>query len=161
LSIDFRSPKSYYVEPLYKKKVTFQVFNPYPEEFPVTIPNKVLVVDDSAPLHQIYKIILMRYKFDVIQALSGQEGLDSLSQHPDISLLIVDLAMPKMSGLEFIKKVKEQAAFNKIAIIVVTSRSREIDSEEACAFAQGNLNKPFTSNELHALIEKQLFLSVA
>jgi two-component system chemotaxis response regulator CheY len=127
----------------------------------VTVPNKVLVVDDSAPLHQIYKIILMRYKFQVIQALSGQEGLDSLSLHPDVSLVIVDLAMPRMSGLEFIKKVKEQAALRQIAIIAVTSRGGEMDSEEACAFAQGNLKKPFTSNELHALIEKQLFLSVA
>lgn len=127
----------------------------------MNIPNKVLVVDDSAPLHQIYKIILTRYKLDVIQALSGQEGLDNLTQHPDVSLLIVDLAMPRMSGLEFIKKVKEQAAFSKISIIVVTSRGSETDAEEACAFAQGNLKKPFTSNELHALLEKQLFLSVA
>lgn len=127
----------------------------------MNIPNKVLVVDDSAPLHQIYKIILTRYKFDVIPALSGQEGLDNLSQHPDISLLIVDLAMPRMSGLEFIRKVKEQAAFDTVPIIVVTSSGSETDAEEACAFAQGNLKKPFTSNELHALIEKQVVLSVA
>lgn len=123
--------------------------------------NKVLVVDDSAPLHQIYKIILMRYKFEVIQALSGQEGLDKLAEHPDISLLIVDLAMPRMSGLQFIKKVKEQEGLNKIGIIAVTSRSGDPDADEARGFAQGNLKKPFTSNELHALIEKHVFVSVA
>lgn len=122
---------------------------------------KVIVVDDSAPLHQIYKIILMRYKFHVIPALSGQEGLDKLAQHPDVNFLIVDLAMPRMSGLEFIRKVKEQEGFNNIPIIVVTSRGRETDAEEACAFAQGSLKKPFTSNELHALIEKLVFIGVA
>ena len=123
--------------------------------------NKVIVVDDSAPLHQIYKIILMRYKFDVIPALSGQEGLDKLAQHPDVNFLIVDLAMPRMSGLEFIRKVKEQEGLNNIPIIVVTSRGGENDAEEACAFAQGNLNKPFTSNELHALIEKLVCVNVS
>lgn len=127
----------------------------------MNIPNKVLVVDDSAPLHQIYKIILMRYKFDVIQSLSAQDGLDKLAEHPDVHLLIVDLAMPRMSGLEFIKKVKKMEGFKDIAIIVVTSRGAEMDAEEACAFAQGSLKKPFTSNELHALIEKQVFISVA
>lgn len=123
--------------------------------------NKVIVVDDSAPLHQIYKIILMRYKFDVIPALSGQEGLDKLAQHPDVNFLIVDLAMPRMSGLEFIRKVKEQEGFNTIPIIVVTSRGGETDAEEACSFAQGNLKKPFTSNELHALIEKLVCVNVS
>jgi CheY-like chemotaxis protein len=123
--------------------------------------DKVLVVDDSAPLHQIYKIILMRYKFDVIPALSGQEGLDKLTEHPDVHLLIVDLAMPRMSGLEFIRKVKEQEGFKKIAIIAVASRGSGTDAEEACAFAQGVLSKPFTSNELHSLIEKLFFINVA
>ncbi len=127
----------------------------------MNIQNKVLVVDDSAPLHQIYKIILMRYKFHVIPALSGQEGLDKLAEHPDVNLLIVDLAMPRMSGLEFIKKIKEQERFNHIPTIVVASRGREIDVEEASTFAQGNLRKPFTSNELHALIEKLVCVNLA
>lgn len=123
------------------------------------MPNKVLVVDDSAPLHQIYKIVLMRYKFQVLPALSGQQGLDLLAQQPDISLLIVDLAMPRMSGMEFIRKVKEQERFREIPIIVVASGGG--DAEEAVALAQGSLRKPFTSNELHAVIEKQVFISCA
>lgn len=124
------------------------------------IPNKVLVVDDSAPLHQIYKIVLMRYKFQVIAALSGKEGLEKLAEHPDVCLLIVDLAMPKMNGLEFIRKVKEQKGLENIAIIVVTSNGNELDTDEIRAFAQGSVKKPFTSNELHALIEKNICVSL-
>ena len=133
--------------------------SPYLEEFPLNRQNKVLVVDDSAPLHQIYKIILMRYKFLVLSALSGQEGLNKLAEHPDVDLLIVDLAMPRMSGLEFIRKVREQEGFSNVPIIAVTSG--ETDAGEARSFAQGTLQKPFTSNEMHALIEKLVSISIA
>jgi len=121
---------------------------------PADMLNRILVVDDSAALHQIYKITLSRYKCDVIPALGGQEGLNRLTDNTDISLMIVDANMPHMSGLEFIKLVKEQEDYKSIPIIVVSTRGNDEDSEEAVAFAQGNLRKPFTSTEVHALIEK-------
>ena len=114
---------------------------------------KVLVVDDSAGLQQTYKFTLSRYQCQIIQALSGQEGLNSLASNPDTNLLIVDINMPYMNGLEFIKKVKEQEAYNNIPIIIVSTRGREDDAKEALALAEGNLIKPFTSNEVHTLIE--------
>ncbi len=114
---------------------------------------KVIVVDDSAALQQTYKITLLRYKCHVIPALSGQEGLNLLAENPDTSLLIVDINMPHMNGFEFIKKVKEYDAYSNIPIIIVSTRGKEDDAEEALAIAQGNLIKPFTSNEVHTLIE--------
>ena len=114
---------------------------------------KVLIVDDSAALQQMYKVTLSRYKCTIISALSGQEGLNALAGNPDTNLLIVDLDMPRMSGLEFIKKVKEQEAYGNIPIIIVSTKGTENDAEKALAFAQGSLRKPFTSNELHTLIE--------
>lgn len=114
---------------------------------------KIIVVDDSAALQQMYKVTLSRYKCRTISVLSGLEGLTALADNPDTSLLMVDINMPHMSGLEFIKKVKEQEAFRTIPIIIVSTRGREDDAAEAVAFAEGNLRKPFTSNEVHALIE--------
>jgi two-component system chemotaxis response regulator CheY len=114
---------------------------------------KIIVVDDSAALQQMYKVTLSRYKCQIISALSGQEGLNALADNPDANLLMVDINMPSMSGLEFIKKVKEQEACRDIPIIIVSTRGREDDATEAVAFAQGNLKKPFTSNEVHAVIE--------
>jgi two-component system, chemotaxis family, chemotaxis protein CheY len=114
---------------------------------------KVIVVDDSAALQQTYKFTLSRYKCEVLSALSGQEGLNALDSNPDTNLLIVDINMPHMSGLEFIKHVKEQEAYSNIPIIIVSTRSRDGDAKEALAFAQGNLIKPFTSSEVHTLIE--------
>ena len=120
---------------------------------------KVLVVDDSVALQQIYKITLSRYKCQIISALSGHEGLISLAGNPDTNLLIVDINMPHMNGFEFIRKVKEQEAYSNIPIIIVSTRGREDDAKEALAFAQGNLIKPFTSNEVHTLIESLFFLT--
>jgi CheY-like chemotaxis protein len=114
---------------------------------------KVLVVDDSAALQQTYKYTLLRYKCEILSALGGKEGLNSLASNPDTNLLIVDINMPHMSGFEFIKKVKEQEDYSNIPIIIVSTRKREDDAKEALAFAQGNLIKPFTSNEVHTLIE--------
>jgi two-component system chemotaxis response regulator CheY len=114
---------------------------------------KVLVVDDSAALQQVYKITLSRYNCQTIPALSGQEGLNSLAGNPDINLLIVDINMPHMNGFEFIKKVKEQEAYSNIPLIIVSTKGKEDDAKEALAFAQGNLIKPFISNEVHTLIE--------
>lgn len=115
---------------------------------------KVLIVDDSAALQQIYKVILSRYKCRAISALGGQEGLNALADNPDMALLIVDLDMPTMSGLEFIRKVKEQEAYSTIPIIVVSTKGKEADVDEALAIAQGHVIKPFTSNEFHMVIEE-------
>ncbi len=114
---------------------------------------KVLVVDDSAALQQTYKFTLLRYKCEILSALGGQEGLNYLASNPDTDLLIVDINMPHMSGIEFIKKVKEQEAYSNIPIIIVSTRKREDDAKDALPLAQGNLVKPFTSNEVHILIE--------
>jgi two-component system chemotaxis response regulator CheY len=117
---------------------------------------KILVVDDSAAIHQIYQITLARYKCPVLSALNGQEGLNQLALNPDINLLIVDMHMqPHMSGLEFINRVKEQEAFNNIPIIAVLLRAKDgEDSKKVLNLAEGILKKPFTSREIHLEIER-------
>lgn len=117
--------------------------------------NKILIVDDSAAVHQFYKMLLMRYKSEIISARNGQEGLNRLTTHSDVNLMIVDDNMPCMNGFEFIKKVKEQTAFNDVPIVFTSFEERK-KLQDTLAITQGYLRKPFTSNELHTLIE-QLF----
>jgi two-component system chemotaxis response regulator CheY len=123
--------------------------------------NKILIVDDSEPLLQIYKVTLKRYKCAIITALYREEGLKKLTENPDVNLILIDTKMPtsRMSGTEFIKKVKEQKAFKDIPIIVVSTPDKDDSTREAIALGQGHLRKPFTSNEVHALIEKLFPLS--
>jgi CheY-like chemotaxis protein len=122
------------------------------KEFILSSLSKILVVDDSAPLHQIYQITLVRYKCPVLKALNGQNGLTLLTQNPDINLLIVDMHMPRMNGLEFIKRVKEQETFKNIPIIAIISKGQEEMWREALQIAEGLLIKPFTSTEIHAAV---------
>ena len=116
---------------------------------------KVLVVDDSALIHQMYKMVLMRYRCQIIDALNGQDGLDKLEQNPDVSLMLVDINMPLMNGLEFIQKVKAAGKYDDIPIIIVSTEGKEEDTQRGIAIgAKGYVKKPFQPSDLHNLIGK-------
>ncbi len=116
---------------------------------------KVLVIDDSALIHQMYKMVLMRYRCPIINAMNGQDGLDKLEKNPDVSLILLDINMPMMNGLEFIKKLKELGKYDHIPIVIVSTEGREEDTMRGLALgARGYVKKPFQPSELHALIAK-------
>ncbi len=116
---------------------------------------KVLVIDDSALIHQMYKMVLMRYRCTVINALNGQDGLDKLEKNPDVDLMLVDINMPLMNGLEFIQKVKASGNYEQIPIIIVSTEGKEEDTHRGLAIgAKGYVKKPFQPSDLHNLIGK-------
>jgi two-component system, chemotaxis family, chemotaxis protein CheY len=116
---------------------------------------KVLVIDDSALIHQMYKMVLMRYKCDIVDALNGQAGLDKLAKNPDTDMILLDINMPLMNGLEFIKKVKELGTYDHIPIIIVSTEGKEEDTMRGLSLgAKGYVKKPFQPSDLHTLIEK-------
>ena len=116
---------------------------------------KVLVVDDSALIHQMYKMVLMRYRCEIVQALNGQDGLDKLEKNPDVNMMLVDINMPLMNGLEFIQKVKALGKYDSIPIIIVSTEGKEEDTIRGLKMgARGYVKKPFQASELHSLIEK-------
>ena len=118
---------------------------------------KVLIVDDSALIHQMYKMVLMRYKCAMVNAQNGQIGLDKLAQHPDIDLILLDINMPVMGGLEFIKKVKELGAYEHIPIVISSTEGKEEDTNRGIALgARGYVTKPVQPSDLHALIDALL-----
>lgn len=124
--------------------------------------NKVLIVDDSEPLHQIYKVTLKRYRCETITALKREEGLKKLAENSGVNLILVDMNMllSRVSGLDFIKKVKAEEAYKDIPIIIVTTKGKEYP-KEALALADGNLVKPFISKEIHSLMEKLFHQAVS
>ena len=115
---------------------------------------KVLIVDDSALIHQMYKMMLMRYRCTIVDAQNGQDGLDKLAKHPDIGLVLLDINMPVMNGLEFIKKVKALGTHTHIPIIIVSTEGKEEDTKRGIDLgARGYVTKPVNAGDLHALIE--------
>lgn len=115
--------------------------------------NKVLIVDDSDLIHKMYKMVLMRYRCAIIDAQNGQDALDKLEKNPDVNLLLVDINMPVMNGLDFIRKVKEQRTYDHIPIVVVSTEGTEEDAMRAISLgARGYVKKPFQPSDLHTLI---------
>src|SRR5947208_14744483 len=104
-------------------------------------PRKVLVVDDSKLLHRMFEMMLRQYP--LVHAYDGREGLDRLAENSDVDLILLDVNMPRMNGLEFLAAVKADARLAKIPVIVVTSEGADKDAEKALACGAGaNLKKP-------------------
>lgn len=115
----------------------------------------VLVIDDD----DITRLMLIAVLSDICQceaAGSAQEAFNFLAVHP-VDLIVLDIQMPDMSGLEFCEKVRANNNFVKIPIIFVTS-SVERNIQEACWIAGGNdfVKKPVISSTLKQRVENLL-----
>ncbi len=116
---------------------------------------KILVIDDSAIIHQMYRMVLTRYKCQIVAAQNGQDGLEKLAKNADIDLILVDINMPILNGLEFIRKVREAGTFGHIPIVIVSTEGKDEDTRKGLALgATAYVKKPFQPSELHALIEQ-------
>jgi len=116
---------------------------------------KIMVVDDSALIHQMYKMALSRYKCTILAAKNGQEGLNLLAKNPDIDLILLDINMPIMSGLEFLQEVNELGSYSNIPIVIQSTEGKEDDTNRGMEMgAAGYITKPVQMMKLHSLIEK-------
>ena len=107
----------------------------------------VLVVDDEPQILRVMRASLPIRGYEVLTASSGKEALDQLSkQVPD--LVILDLAMPEMSGLEVCRRIRE---FSKVPIIILSAKGSESDKVAALDLgADDYVTKPFGMDELLA-----------
>ena len=115
-------------------------------------PKKVMVVDDSKLLHRMYDMMLRQCR--LVHAGDGREALDRLVEHPDVELILLDLNMPRMGGLEFLANVKKDAAHAHIPVVIITTEGKEADAERGMqAGAAAYLRKPFRNEDLLACID--------
>jgi two-component system chemotaxis response regulator CheY len=116
-------------------------------------PRKILVVDDSKLLHRMFEMMLRQ--FPLVHAYDGREGLDLLAEHKDVDLILLDVNMPRMNGIEFLATLKKDQALSGIPVVVVTTEGAEKDAERALAAgASAYVKKPFRNEELLAVIQK-------
>jgi len=120
--------------------------------------NKILIVDDSQLIHSMYRLVLNRYKnCKIVDAMNGLEALDVLSRENDFSLILLDINMPVMNGLQFMEKIKNENIYRHIPIIVISTEGKEEDTLRALQLgAAGYVVKPFKPHMLYELIEKIL-----
>jgi two-component system chemotaxis response regulator CheY len=112
---------------------------------------RALVIDDSRATRLSIGLMLGEIGMDVLEAADGVEALEQLKQHPDLELLLVDWNMPRMDGIEFIKKVRANHAHDAVRILMVTSETQKEQVIRALeAGANEYLMKPFTKEVLAA-----------
>jgi two-component system chemotaxis response regulator CheY len=116
-------------------------------------PSKVLIADDSLLMHKLLHALLPRST--VVHAMDGREALSRLEDHPDVELLIVDLTMPTMSGVELVENLAASGMLARVPVVIMTTEGKEQDAL-AClqAGAAGYVRKPFQSQQLLDLIER-------
>lgn len=119
--------------------------------------SKILVVDDSPTMRRMVVASLRELRevsFD--EASSGLEAIEHLALSP-VSLVVLDLNMPDMHGLEVVRFVRNHAAYRAIPIIILTTRGDEASRSEALAAgASAYLTKPFLPNVLAAHAQQLL-----
>ncbi|MFY9329796.1 MAG: response regulator [Georgfuchsia sp.] len=109
----------------------------------------ILLVDDSATILLSISNILAKAGYAVVKASAAQEGLAKLSANTRIDLLITDLYMPGMNGIEFIKEVRRLPGYKYMPILFLTTESQQEKRTQAkAAGASGWLVKPVTADEL-------------
>ena len=121
---------------------------------------KILVVEDSQLLLMLYRQVLRRYRdagTEVLLAANGREGLDALGANSDVDLIILDINMPVISGLEFLRLVKGEPRFSAIPVIVASTDGKEHETRRGLALgAVGYVVKPFDPDDLHTMIKRVL-----
>ena len=85
---------------------------------------KILVVDDEARMRKLVKDFLTNKGFQVIEAGDGEEAVDIFYADKDISLVLLDVMMPKMDGWEVLKTIRK---YSQVPVIMLTARSEERD----------------------------------
>jgi two-component system chemotaxis response regulator CheY len=117
----------------------------------------VLVVDDSETVRQVLQLTLSNAGFDVIEADDGNDALNKLASAPVVDMLITDLNMPNMDGLELIQKIREDNKHRFTPIVMLTTESSEEKKQAGRdAGASGWIVKPFKPEQLLKVVKMVL-----
>ena len=115
----------------------------------------ILVADDEPHIGRIIKMKLEQGPFRVSLAYDGQEALDFINADEHLDLALLDLMMPRLSGLDVLRQIRSQERFTSLPCIILTAGGDA--KHERDAFALGAtqfLTKPFSPKKLYALVAR-------
>ena len=116
---------------------------------------KILVVDDESRMRKLVKDFLTKKNFQVLEAGDGEEAMDIFYKEKDIALIILDVMMPKMNGVEVLQKLRAEGI--KTPIMMLTAKAEKDDRITGFnAGADDYLPKPFEPDELIARVRAML-----
>jgi len=115
---------------------------------------RILIADDSASMRQLVSFALKDAGYEVVVAADGTDAL-AKSEGADVDMVVTDLNMPGIDGIELIRKLRKQSQYRFTPIIMLTTESQESKKQEGkSAGASGWIVKPFTPEQLIGVIRK-------
>ncbi|HUO61158.1 MAG TPA: response regulator [Candidatus Acidoferrales bacterium] len=111
---------------------------------------RILIVDDSSVMRKIVERSLRQAGLDLVEvheAANGSEALNLLGQH-QVDLILSDINMPVMDGLEFVKQVQATSASNAPVVMITTEGSESNVMQALSLGAKGYIRKPFTADQV-------------
>ncbi len=116
----------------------------------------IMTVDDSASVRMMVNFTLSELGFEIVEATDGKDALEKLDKKP-IHMLITDVNMPELDGINLVRKVRENPSYRFIPIIILTTESQDEKKKEGKqAGATGWIVKPFKPEQLIAVVRKVL-----
>ena len=117
---------------------------------------KILIVEHNPLNMRVMEMVLITEGYTLLKATDGEEALDmAMQERPD--LIIMDIQLPKMNGLEVTRKLRETPAFSHTLIIAITGYAMRGDKERIIeSGCDTYLSKPFNTRELPGMIAEML-----
>lgn len=120
----------------------------------------IMTADDSASIRQMVSFTLKEAGYDVIEAVDGRDALEKLiepGRTGTVHMLVTDLNMPNMDGIELIRRVRGESRYRFMPIVMLTTESQNAKKQEGkAAGATGWIVKPFKPEQLVAVVRKVL-----
>jgi len=117
--------------------------------------NHVLVADDEPHIGRIIKMKLEHGPFRVTLAYDGQEALDFVLGQDPVDLAVLDLMMPRLSGLDVLRRIREEERLNSLPCIILTAGGDAKHERDALELgATQFITKPFSPKKLYALVAR-------
>jgi DNA-binding NtrC family response regulator len=118
------------------------------------MPSKILIVDDEKNIRLTLRRSLETFPFEILDAITGEESLDIL-QHTHIDLILLDLKLPGISGLDVLKAIRERKIDTRI--IIISAHGTIESAVESMKFgAIDFIEKPFSPDDIRNLVLKHI-----
>lgn len=115
---------------------------------------KILVVDDDKEIVELLSIYIQNEGYEVVKAYNGKEALTKVVTNPDIELMILDIMMPIMDGMQVLKEVRKES---QIPVIMLTAKTTDMEKIQGLvAGADDYVTKPFNPLEVMARVKSLL-----
>jgi len=117
---------------------------------------KILIVEDNSQNMKLLLMTLRPHGYALLEATDGEEALKiAVRDKPD--LIIMDIQLPKVSGLEVTRRLRQMPAFGRVPIIAITAYAMKGDREESIeSGCDAYLSKPIDTRELPEVVEEML-----